>query len=99
MVADDKKDSPSADNGWRLENAKHLKGRTLALKRYFRPNENWDHDHCVACWAKVAEFEGQEIIHEGYVTLPDNSKNDRYQWWICPECFSDLSMTLGWAVT
>ena len=56
------------DKQWRIDNASHLEGVRLQLRRYARLSESWDHDHCAACWAKFAELEGPDIQQEGYTT-------------------------------
>lgn len=83
------------DDQWRIENARRLAGLTLHLRRYTRWSEEWDHDHCAACWATFAEFDGPDILDEGYVTGPDYPKGAGYEW-VCPKCFSDLAGRLGW---
>ena len=83
---------------WRLENARHLKGVQLLLRRYTRWSETWDHDHCSACWAKFAEFDGPDILHEGYATCDDYKHGAGYEW-ICCECFEDLKGDLGWTAS
>ena len=85
----------NGDPDWRIANARHLSGLTLHRKQYTQPTETWDHDHCAACWAKFAEFEGPDILHEGYATGTDYPKEAAY-WWVCPTCFTDLEATLGW---
>jgi hypothetical protein len=78
---------------WRIDNASHLMGAQLRFSRYTRWSETWDHDHCSACWAKVAEFGGPDIQHEGYATCDERGAG--YEW-ICCECFEDLKGDLGW---
>jgi hypothetical protein len=80
---------------WRIDNAKHLKGVRLHLRRYARPSESWDHDHCAACWAKFAEFDGHDIQHEGHATGDGYKFGAGYEW-VCRECFNDLKDDLGW---
>src|ERR1700678_2397070 len=94
MTGDDdaKNENPEA---WRIDNARHLAGLTLRLRRYSRWSESWDHDHCAACWAKFAEFDAPGILHEGYATGVDYPKGAGYEW-VCPTCFTDLAKALGW---
>jgi hypothetical protein len=82
-------------NGWRLQNVRHLKGLRLQFRRYTRWSETWEHDHCSACWAKFAEFDGPDIQHEGYATGDDYKYGAGYDW-ICCDCFDDLKADLGW---
>jgi hypothetical protein len=91
-------DSTNGDQNadqWRIDNAHHLAGLYLHFRRYTRWSESWDHDHCAACWAKFAEYDGPEIVHEGYATGPDYPRGADYEW-VCPECFTDLAGILGW---
>ena len=90
----------SVDNpiDWRLDNARHLKGLRLQFRQYTRWSDAWDHDHCAACWAKLAEFEGLEIQHAGYATGDDYKHGAKYEW-ICCECFDDLKADLGWTAS
>jgi hypothetical protein len=74
---------------WRIDNAKHTKGATLIFKRYNSPSQQWDHDHCEGCWAKLMESGSKDTLVEGYVT-EDNSR------WICPDCFRELKDVMGW---
>ncbi len=80
---------------WRVDNVKHLRGLALRRQRYTRRSESWDHDHCAACWAKFAEFDGPGILHEGYATGEDYKHGAGYEW-VCPNCFSELSEEMGW---
>src|SRR5882757_4866136 len=61
---------------WRVDNAKWTRGAVLHFKKYARPREDWDHDHCEGCWAKFMEFGPTEMLTEGFVT-EDNQR------WIC----------------
>ena len=80
---------------WRIDNAHQLKGVRLLFQRYTRWSESWDHDHCAACGAKFAEFDGPDIQHEGYATGEDYPKGARYDW-ICSACFNDLKDEMQW---
>ncbi len=80
---------------WRVDFARRLEGLTLHYRRWTRPRETWDHDHCAACWAKFAEEDGPDVLHEGYATGPDHYQGTGY-WWVCPTCFADLKPVLGW---
>jgi hypothetical protein len=53
---------------WRYENVKHLQGAVFRYAKYKAPTIDWDHDHCNGCWAKFAEFDDTDILHEGYVS-------------------------------
>src|SRR5262245_27913415 len=85
-----------ADKQWRIDNANHLKGVRLQFRHYSRPSESWDHDHCAACWAKFAEFDGADVQHEGYTTCKDYPRGAGYEW-ICQTCFADLKDEMQWS--
>jgi hypothetical protein len=80
---------------WRLDFAKGLEGVALQYQKYRRRSASWDHDHCAACWAKFAEFDGPDIQHEGYATCEDYKHGARYDW-VCRDCFEDLKEFMGW---
>ena len=80
---------------WRIENCEFIRGEKLRRRRYEAPSKEWDHDHCMACWAKFADFEGSGIFHEGYATIAESKWGADYHW-ICPKCFSDLRESLEW---
>jgi hypothetical protein len=80
---------------WRLDNVSGMEGVRFRRKHYTRWSETWDHDHCVACWAKFAEFDGPDILHEGYATCEDYKYGADYDW-ICPSCFADLRVGMSW---
>jgi len=74
---------------WRVDNAKRTRGAVLHLRKYARPREDWDHDHCEGCFAKFMESGSPEVLTEGYIT-EDNKR------WICPDCFRDLKEEMEW---
>jgi hypothetical protein len=80
---------------WRLDFAKRLEGVALQYQKYRRRSASSDHDHCAACWAKFAEFDGPDIQHEGYATCEDYKHGARYDW-VCRDCFEDLKEFMGW---
>jgi hypothetical protein len=86
----------SSDKQWRIDFAKRLKGFRLQFQAYKPRGENSDHDHCAACWAKFAEFEGPDILHEGYATCDDYPRGARYEW-VCQTCFDDLKDEMQWS--
>jgi hypothetical protein len=63
----------------------YLQGVTLVFRRYRRYRENpaWDHDHCDFCWAKFADDDYPDHLHEGYAATDEN-------YWICPDCCRDF---------
>lgn len=58
----------------------------------FQPlSENWDHEHCMFCWAKFSLRE--DCLQEGCCTMP---RNQRGACWICPDCYGDFKEMFGW---
>ena len=47
--------------------------------------------------AKFAEFNGDNIQHEGYTTCDDYVHGACYHW-ICCACFNDLKDDMNWSV-
>jgi len=79
----------------RIDECKFLKGVALRRKKYSAPSKEWDHDHCAACWARFAEFDGPEILHEGYATTVESKWGADYHW-VCPTCFTELGGAMKW---
>jgi hypothetical protein len=80
---------------WRISNCKGLRGLKLRRKKYQKWSETWDHDHCAACWATFAEFEGPDYQHEGYATCDDYEHGVDYDW-VCVRCFNELKNEMYW---
>ncbi|HYK64583.1 MAG TPA: hypothetical protein VEY94_06545 [Patescibacteria group bacterium] len=63
-----------ADWDWqeyKRDQLEELKGATFFKLHYRAPSADWDHDHCLGCWAKFVapDYPGEdEVLHEGYVT-------------------------------
>ena len=75
---------------WRRQGQEaYLLGSTFERKPYTRYRDGWDHDHCEFCGQKLAEFEGEGILNEGYAT------QNNYRW-VCAECFSDFKDEFKW---
>src|SRR5689334_3373700 len=78
-----------AEQDWRLEHLKtqpYLRGVSWARKTYRMPSPTWDHDHCVACWAKFAEEHiVPDSLREGYATTEDYPRGAEYEW-VCIPC-------------
>jgi hypothetical protein len=51
----------------------------------------WEHDHCVACWTKLAEphVSGEDVVHKGYATTSDFVRGREYEW-VCVQCFEQF---------
>jgi len=60
-----------------LELLKDYQGATFRFKKYTAPCEDWRYDHCAGCWATFAEYDGSDVLHEGYVTsVPSDQTAD-----------------------
>jgi hypothetical protein len=80
------------ESDWRLrDQEEYLLHITLARKCYVPPRPDWDHDHCVFCFAKFMATPGPDILTEGYCTAAAAD-------WICPQCFADFQERFGWTV-
>ncbi|HTR83083.1 MAG TPA: hypothetical protein VMI56_01295 [Reyranella sp.] len=91
----DRNPEDGSSAGRPIDYLRRLAGLTLHWQRYTRYSESWDHDHCASCGATFAEFDGQDILHEGYATGPDYFKGARYEW-VCSPCFDELASRLNW---
>jgi hypothetical protein len=85
---------------WRLahlETQPFLRGVSFVRKTYREYRPGWDHDHCFACWAKLAEakMEGPDIVHEGYATTADFVRGADYEW-VCVPCFNQFCEAMAW---
>ena len=78
-----------------METQPYLRGVTFVRKHYKAPSSKWDHDHCVACWAKFGEFDGPEIQHEGYATTEAFVHGADYDW-VYLECFGLFCEPMDW---
>jgi hypothetical protein len=87
--------STDSEKQWRIDNARHLRGLQLKFQPYVRWSDNWDHDHCSACWATFAQFDGPDVQHAGYATCDDYPKGARYDW-VCSTCFAELQEDMQW---
>jgi hypothetical protein len=76
---------------WRLRNqADYLTGVVLYRRKYVAPSKDWDHDHCMFCWATFREkVESPRILTEGFATADG-------LWWICDTCFNDFRQQFRW---
>ena len=53
----------------------------LKKAKYSGETQSTDHCHCVFCWDKFSDREGD--LHDGYCT-----KDGKY--WLCEECYRDF---------
>lgn len=82
-------------NDWRLAilgRAEVWRGLRWTWKRYVQPRPDWDHDHCIACTAKVTDAEDPDVLQEAFA-----SEGDRF--WVCRPCFDDFAGAFGWTET
>jgi hypothetical protein len=79
----------------RIDLASGLENVLFIRKRYRQYSPDWDHDHCAACWAKVAEWDEPGILHEGYATTAEYEQGEDYDW-VCASCFDELQVDMGW---
>jgi hypothetical protein len=79
----------------RMSLASDLRDVAFIKKRYRQYSPDWDHDHCAACWTKFAEWDGPDILHEGYATTAEYERGEDYDW-VCPICFDELRDEMGW---
>jgi hypothetical protein len=84
----------ASETDWRFDLAKRLKGERLQYKKY-HSSRGSDHDHCIACFQKFADWDTPDIVHEGYTTLPDYEFGEDYHW-VCMQCFSDFHKIMEW---
>ncbi len=76
---------------WRLAGQeRYLSGVALSKRTWRRRCEEWDHDHCEFCFAKLSESEND--LHQGYATEDE-------QHWICEACYGDFRERFEWQVS
>jgi hypothetical protein len=88
------------EEDWRLKHLgtqPYLRGVRFQRMRYRAYRPGWDHDHCVACWAKFAEADlpNEPIQREGHTTCSDYQHGAEYDW-VCLECFELFKDAMGW---
>ena len=80
---------------WRLDFVRKFRGVEFKLSPWKSLSREWDHDHCVACGAKLSDKGGSDVLREGYATTV-NYVHGPYYHWVCSECFHDLKDKVGW---
>jgi len=93
---------PAVDpNDWRLTQGADvfLRDAELQWKTYRKWSDQWDHDHCVFCWAKFVEpsayawylenRSAANVYTEGYTTTQAHESGAGY-YWVCQPCFDDF---------
>ncbi|MBO9534653.1 MAG: hypothetical protein J7513_16895 [Solirubrobacteraceae bacterium] len=97
-----------ADDDWRRAGQETVfpPGTSWQLKLYRAWRPNWEHDHCVMCWAKLAEPGFSEahreltesdgaVLARGYTTTAEHPAGAGYHW-LCEACFADFKEEFGW---
>lgn len=82
------------EDDWRRRGQEeYLMGVTLVHRAYRRypKSPDWDHDHCVFCFATFMVEDYPDVLHQGYATEDDYS-------WVCEDCFVDFRDEFGWSV-
>jgi len=85
---------------WRLEHLEtqpELRGVDFVRKPYRIYREGGDHDHCAACWTKLAEpgSADADTLNEGFATTAEYVHGKDYEW-LCPVCFEAFADEMGW---
>jgi len=79
--------SNNIHDDWRLTNQKkYLYKKQLKYKSYDKPDETWDHDHCVFCWDRIDESTSAAYADENC------------EHWICEKCFEDFKEMFEWEI-
>lgn len=71
---------------WSINSNAFLNNKILVQKRY--PITE-DHDHCIFCWVKFSNHEGD--LKEGYYVKDANC-------WICNECYDIFKDSFLWDI-
>jgi hypothetical protein len=81
-----------------LETQPYLRGVEFVRKPYRVYREGWEHDHCVACWATLAEAgSAEDALYEGYATTASFERGAEYEW-VCVPCFESFAAVMDWKV-
>ena len=86
---------------WRLERLERetdLGGLRFRRKAYTAPSAVWDHDHCEACSARMAEPGSPytDALHEGFTTCKEAPFGADYNW-VCVTCFELFREAMRWS--
>lgn len=77
---------PISNNDYRLTSVRAwMEGKTWHHSQYIQPRPEWDHDHCIFCWQRLAEPTAgfSDAQFDGYT-------DDEDYHWMCNKCFGDL---------
>lgn len=96
---------PVAPDDWRRSSPGAAERTRFRWARYVAPKPEWDHDHCLFCWAKFVPRSEQgkdrlardqhTIYFEGYATIEPSGSGFE---WVCRPCFEDFADELGFVV-
>jgi hypothetical protein len=75
-----------------LERLAYLRGAVWSWVTWSSPSEQWDHDHCVVCWARF----GGAWLAEGYAAAGPAGQPEYH--WLCSSCFRDRRDLFDWTV-
>ena len=81
------------DEDWRLQNLRQMEGATFVWRRFQARDPQWDHEHCIGCWDKIAEA-GEPP--EGQRTGLYHPESDN---WVCLECYELFHQQLHWSIS
>lgn len=83
-----------------LQTQPYLRGVRWQKMTYRTYRPDWEHDHCVGCWAKFMERDdpSEQVEREGYATTDEYAHGAQYEW-VCLRCFAHFSEAMGWTVT
>jgi hypothetical protein len=87
---------PVPADDWRRTSPGAAHGTRFIWRDYTAPGPDWDHDHCLFCWATFVprtdegkEWLGQDhhtIYFDGYATIEPHEHGFG---WVCQRCFND----------
>jgi Pyruvate/2-oxoacid:ferredoxin oxidoreductase delta subunit len=77
------------EDDWRLDRRDLIEGHTLTWERWRAPKPSWDHDHCVLCWAKIADCVDRAAQSEAAAQTEAYVNEDRSEW-LCAECAGEF---------
>jgi hypothetical protein len=96
---------PASPDDWRRTSPGAPKGTHFRWREYVAPRPDWDHDHCLFCWAKFVprSEEGKEwlgrdshtIYFDGYATVEPSEPGCE---WVCQRCFNDFSEEMEFVI-
>jgi hypothetical protein len=75
----------TTQDDWRLQSGcgPFVAGHTLTWMSWRGPRPEWDHDHCLFCGQKLAQYDWPEVQKEGYA-------DEKEYHWLCGTCGTDF---------